>query len=77
MRAIGIPARSITNFNSAHDTEYNMTIDKFIDENGDESDKISSYDSIWNFHVWSEGYFRRPDLPKGNMLLIWRSLLNY
>ena len=30
MRSIGIPARSVTNFASAHDTENTMTIDKFI-----------------------------------------------
>ena len=42
-----------------------MTIDKFVDENGEESDLLSTGDSIWNFHVWNEGWFRRPDLPKG------------
>uniref|UniRef100_H2YW71 Transglutaminase-like domain-containing protein n=1 Tax=Ciona savignyi TaxID=51511 RepID=H2YW71_CIOSA len=63
LRAIGIPARSVTNFNSAHDTEYNMTIDKFIDKNGDEARSLSG-DSIWNFHVWNECYFRRADLPE-------------
>ncbi|XP_076809000.1 protein-glutamine gamma-glutamyltransferase E-like isoform X1 [Clavelina lepadiformis] len=64
LRALGIPARSVTNFQSAHDVEFNMTIDKFVDENGDEAD-FETGDSIWNFHVWNEGYFRRPDLPKG------------
>nr|CAB3266932.1 transglutaminase [Phallusia mammillata] len=63
LRALGIPARSITNYRSAHDTEYNMTIDKFIGEDGEETNFTS--DSIWNFHVWNEGWFRRPDLPKG------------
>jgi len=64
MRALGIPARSVTNFNSAHDTEFNMTIDKFINEEGDEVD-TGVEDSIWNFHVWNEAWFKRPDLPKG------------
>uniref|UniRef100_F6QUA3 protein-glutamine gamma-glutamyltransferase n=1 Tax=Ciona intestinalis TaxID=7719 RepID=F6QUA3_CIOIN len=63
LRALGIPARSITNFNSAHDTEYNMTIDKFLTEDGESAEGTG--DSIWNFHVWNEGFFRRPDLPKG------------
>ena len=22
-------------------------------------------DSLWNFHVWNESWFRRPDLPDG------------
>lgn len=65
LRAIGIPSRSITNFQSAHDTEFNMTIDRFVDEDGEESDLMSTGDSIWNFHVWNEGWFLRPDLPKG------------
>ena len=30
MRSIGIPTRPVTNFDSAHDTENTMTIDKFI-----------------------------------------------
>lgn len=63
LRALGIPARSVTNFNSAHDTEFNMVIDKFIDEEGEEVDYSS--DSIWNFHVWNEAWFKRRDLPKG------------
>ena len=64
LRALGIPARSVTNFQSAHDVEFNMTIDTFVDEDGEKAD-IDVGDSIWNFHVWNEGYFRRPDLPKG------------
>nr|CAB3266930.1 transglutaminase [Phallusia mammillata] len=65
MRAIGIACRPITNFRSAHDMEYNMTIDEFYEEDGSKSEVMNSGDSIWNFHVWNEGYFRRPDLPKG------------
>ena len=30
MRSIGIPTRSVTNFQSAHDHENNMIIDKYI-----------------------------------------------
>ena len=39
----------------------------FIDENDELYDKKGVNDSIWNFHVWNEGYFRRPDLPKGRV----------
>jgi len=63
LRALGIPARSVTNFNSAHDTEYNMSIDYFIYSNGDASDKTRSGDSVWNFHVWNDAWMKRSDLP--------------
>jgi len=53
MRSIGIPARSVTNFASAHDTENTMTIDKFISEANEPLDGFSD-DSVWNFHVWNE-----------------------
>ena len=46
LRAIGIPARSVTNYDSAHDTDNTMTIDKFIDEEGEMVDGLNS-DSIW------------------------------
>ena len=44
LRSLGLPARSVTNFNSAHDTNFNRAIDKYYDENGD---YISTGDSIW------------------------------
>nr|CAB3266931.1 transglutaminase [Phallusia mammillata] len=65
LRALGIPARSITNFGSAHDTEFNETIDRFYDEDGEKYDHRSGSDSIWNFHVWNEAFFKRPDLIEG------------
>lgn len=65
LRAIGIPARCITNFASAHDTNANVTVDMYYDEeSGDKMEETS--DSVWNFHVWNEGWFERPDLPEGN-----------
>ena len=41
----GIPTRSVTNFASAHDTEGTMTIDDFVDENGEEIELGN--DSVW------------------------------
>ncbi|KAJ8354722.1 hypothetical protein SKAU_G00222890 [Synaphobranchus kaupii] len=64
MRCLGIPARSVTNFNSAHDTDGNLTIDVYINKNGEQLDTMTS-DSIWNFHVWNDVWMKRPDLPEG------------
>ncbi|XP_074644960.1 protein-glutamine gamma-glutamyltransferase 4-like [Tubulanus polymorphus] len=63
-RALGIPTRSVTNFKSAHDTDGSMSIDYHWDKfSGDAVEFLN--DSIWNYHVWNESWFRRPDLPPG------------
>jgi transglutaminase-like putative cysteine protease len=46
LRAIGIPARSVTNYDSAHDTDNTMTIDTFIDEEGELVGELND-DSTW------------------------------
>ncbi|XP_059138546.1 protein-glutamine gamma-glutamyltransferase K-like [Physella acuta] len=63
LRAIGIPTRCVTNFESAHDRDSSMTIDSHFDEDGEPLTWMN--DSVWNFHVWNESYFRRLDLPDG------------
>ncbi|EEC09528.1 hypothetical protein IscW_ISCW019476 [Ixodes scapularis] len=63
-RALGIPCRSITNFSSAHDTDGNLLIERFFDEN-DNPIFGKTEDSIWNFHLWNELWMQRPDLPGG------------
>ncbi|XP_040544618.1 protein-glutamine gamma-glutamyltransferase 6 isoform X3 [Gallus gallus] len=60
LRSLGIPTRVITNFNSAHDSNTNLSIDKYIDVSGKTLDLTE--DSIWNFHVWNESWFTRRDL---------------
>ncbi|KAH9499751.1 hypothetical protein Btru_077734 [Bulinus truncatus] len=59
-RTLGIPARSVTNFDSAHDSDGTISIDYYKINN-----KWDSDDSIWNFHVWNEAWMARPDLPTG------------
>lgn len=62
LRTLGIPARTISNFVSAHDTDFSLTVDKFYTERGREISGVNG-DSIWNFHVWSDAWMTRYDLP--------------
>ncbi|KAJ8303138.1 hypothetical protein KUTeg_019534 [Tegillarca granosa] len=67
-RAVGLPCRSVTCFSSAHDTDNDTIIDTYFGASGE--DKHG--DSIWNFHVWNECYFKRPDLGSGNQYDGWQ-----
>lgn len=64
LRTLGIPARTITNFMSAHDTDSSLTVDKFFSGSGEELKSVNG-DSIWNFHVWADAWMMRRDLPPG------------
>jgi len=64
MRALGVPTRSVTNYDSAHDTDVSMSIDYHMDEEGEMLNHLN--DSVWNYHVWNESWFKRPDLPEGH-----------
>ncbi|XP_072259313.1 protein-glutamine gamma-glutamyltransferase E-like [Pyxicephalus adspersus] len=59
-RALGLPCRIITNYNSAHDANGDLIIDRYFNVRGDPVEL--SDDSIWNFHCWNECWCTRPDL---------------
>ncbi|XP_041060188.1 protein-glutamine gamma-glutamyltransferase 2-like [Carcharodon carcharias] len=63
LRCLGIPTRVVTNFDSAHDTDANLTIDEYY--NVEAENLGESADSIWNFHVWVESWMARNDLSPG------------
>ncbi|NXE83137.1 TGM2 glutamyltransferase, partial [Cochlearius cochlearius] len=63
MRCLGIPSRVVTNYNSAHDTNGNLVIDRYLSETGEAV--RHSKDTIWNFHCWVESWMARPDLAPG------------
>ncbi|XP_062987438.1 protein-glutamine gamma-glutamyltransferase E-like [Elgaria multicarinata webbii] len=60
LRCLGIPTRIITNFVSAHDSDGNLILDKYIDISGKQPGMVE--DHFWNYHVWNESWFTRPDL---------------
>ncbi|XP_008592315.1 PREDICTED: protein-glutamine gamma-glutamyltransferase 6, partial [Galeopterus variegatus] len=61
LRCLGIATRVVSNFNSAHDTDRNLSVDKYVDSFGRTLEDLTE-DSMWNFHVWNESWFARQDL---------------
>ncbi|NWH25905.1 F13A factor, partial [Grus americana] len=64
LRCLGIPARLVTNYSSAHDNNANLQLDFFLDDEGKVDTKLTK-DSVWNYHCWNEAWMTRPDLPVG------------
>ncbi|KAH0619337.1 hypothetical protein JD844_019373 [Phrynosoma platyrhinos] len=63
LRALGIPTRVVTNYNSAHDTNGNLIIEQYLDQDG--KLQQGNRELIWNYHCWVESWMGRPDLPEG------------
>ncbi|XP_017784889.1 PREDICTED: hemocyte protein-glutamine gamma-glutamyltransferase-like [Nicrophorus vespilloides] len=68
-RALGIPSRVISNLVSAHDANATLSVDKYYDLSNEELNfdplNPTGEDSVWNYHVWSDVWMARPDLPIG------------
>ncbi|KAG8571659.1 hypothetical protein GDO81_011743 [Engystomops pustulosus] len=64
LRCLGIPARLVTNYFSAHDKDANLQTNIYLDEDG-KTNTVQTKDSIWNYHCWNEAWMTRPDLPVG------------
>ncbi|XP_053570678.1 coagulation factor XIII A chain [Bombina bombina] len=64
LRCLGIPARLVSNYFSAHDNDANLQTDVYLDEDGKTNTTLTK-DSIWNYHCWNEAWMTRPDLPVG------------
>ncbi|KAM4622714.1 protein-glutamine gamma-glutamyltransferase 6-like [Discoglossus pictus] len=58
LRCLGIPTRAVTNFASAHDKDGNLSVDSIYSNSG----RNMSKDTLWNYHVWNESWFKRNDL---------------
>ncbi|NXH18714.1 F13A factor, partial [Bucco capensis] len=64
LRCLGIPARLVTCYSSAHDNNANLQLDYYLDDEGKVDTKLTK-DSVWNYHCWNEAWMTRPDLPIG------------
>ncbi|ESO91068.1 hypothetical protein LOTGIDRAFT_122446, partial [Lottia gigantea] len=64
LRAMGIPARCVTSYKAAHDSDFSSALDSHWSTSN--KPKINLDDALWDYHVWNEAWFTRPDLPNGH-----------
>lgn len=67
-RALGLPARPVTAYVTAFDTQDSMTVERYVDRYGDILERgpcRDQPDSVWAFHTWCDIWMMRPDLPSG------------
>lgn len=62
-RTLGIPARPITTYDSAHNSRDDLMVHRCNDTSAYAEDRhFCSDDSIWNFHSWTEVWLSRGDM---------------
>ncbi|XP_062444842.1 protein 4.2-like isoform X2 [Rhea pennata] len=61
LRCLGIPTRVVTGFTWAHNTNSNLRVDEYYDEDGTLLMHEKSA-RVWTFHVWNECWIVRRDL---------------
>lgn len=63
LRCLGLAARVITNFSSAHDNNGDLRTELVLNEDM-QLDTRHSRESIWNFHCWNEVFLNRKDIDE-------------
>ncbi|KAL5489676.1 hypothetical protein EMCRGX_G018794 [Ephydatia muelleri] len=64
LRALGVASRCVTCYEAAHQSARLMHVDRYFTADGDLIHDASS-DNVWLYHVWTEAWMRRSDLPSG------------